>query len=118
LISNTASIAAPVDAFPGSRPAQKGEFVSLYCTGLGDVTNRPAAGDPALGDPLSRTTATATVTIGGVQVTPSFSGLAPGYAGLYQVDFQIPASAPSGAAITVTLSIGGSNSNTATIAIQ
>ena len=118
LISNTASIAAPVGAFPGSRPAKKGEFVSLYCTGLGDVTNRPAAGDPALGNPLSRTTATATVTIGGVSVTPSFSGLAPGYAGLYQVDFQIPDTAPTGAAITVTISIGGSKSNTATIAIQ
>ncbi|MDP8980047.1 MAG: hypothetical protein M3O35_05580 [Acidobacteriota bacterium] len=120
LISNTTSLAAPAGAFPGSRPAKKGEFVSLYCTGLGDVTNRPLAGDPAPSGPLASTTTLPTITLGGsVPVTViSFSGLAPGFAGLYQVDFQIPDTAASGSAITLVLTIGGIKSNQVTIAIQ
>jgi uncharacterized protein (TIGR03437 family) len=38
--------------------------------------------------------------------------------GLYQVNFQIPTTASSGSAVAVVLMIGGSVSNTATIAIQ
>jgi len=106
MISNTSSLAAPIGAFPGSRPAKKGEFVSLFCTGLGAVTN------------ASTTAATPTLTLGGASVPVSFSGLAPGFVGLYQVNFQIPATASSGSSVVVVLTIGGSRSNTATIAIQ
>jgi uncharacterized protein (TIGR03437 family) len=47
-----------------------------------------------------------------------FSGLAPGFVGLYQVNVQVPAAAPSGAAVPVALTIAGVQSNTVTIAIQ
>ena len=94
-----------------------GEFVSLYCTGLGAVTNTPAAGAAAPGNPLAMTMSTATVSVGGVPAHVSFSGLAPGYVGLYQVNVQIP-NGVSGDAVAVTLSIGGVGSNAATIAIQ
>jgi uncharacterized protein (TIGR03437 family) len=118
LISGTASIAAPAGAFPGSRPAKKGEFVSLYGTGLGDVRNRPALGSPSPSSPLATTLATPTVTVGGVPATVSFSGLAPGFVGEYQVNIQVPDNAPTGDAVAVVVSIGGLNSNTATIAVQ
>jgi uncharacterized protein (TIGR03437 family) len=118
IISNTSSLAAPSGAYPGSRPAKQGEFVLLYCTGLGAVTNQPAAGDVSPSNPPATTLATPTLTLGGAPVPVSFSGLAPGYVGLYQVNFQIPTNASSGNAITVVLSIGGASSNTATIAIQ
>jgi uncharacterized protein (TIGR03437 family) len=118
LIAGTASIVAPTGAFPGSRPAKKGEFVSLYCTGLGDVRNRPAAGDPSPADPLATTLAIPTLTVGDAPANVSFSGLAPGFVGLYQVNFQIPDSAPSSAAVTIVLRIGGVTSNAATIAVQ
>ena len=39
---------------------------------------------------LDKTVLTPTVTIGGFPVTPLFSGLAPVFAGLYQIDFQVP----------------------------
>ena len=48
----------------------------------------------------------------------SFSGLAPGAVGLYQVNVQVPVGAPAGDAVPVTLSIGGVDSNTVTIAVQ
>jgi len=118
IIAGTSTTAAPSGALPGSRPAQKGEFVSLYCTGLGAVSHRPALGAPSPSNPLATTGATPTVTVGGVNASVSFSGLAPGYVGLYQVNIQVPATAPSGDAVPVVLSIGGVTSNTVTIAVQ
>jgi uncharacterized protein (TIGR03437 family) len=118
LVANTASIAAPVDMFPGSRPAQRGEYISIYCTGLGGVTHQPATGAPADGNPLSLTlTNPMIVSIGGTSATVVFSGLAPGFVGLYQVNVQVPSSSPTGSAVPLTISIGGSTSKQASIAI-
>jgi len=118
LIAGTATLAAPAGASRNARPAHKGDFVLLYCTGLGDVVNSPNPGDPAPSDPPSETVVQPSVTIGGVSATVSFSGLAPGFAGLYQVNVQVPAIAPSGSAVPVVLQIGGVTANTATIAIE
>ena len=52
------------------------------------------------------------VTIGG-QTADVFAALAPGFAGLLQVNVRIPTQIPAGAA-TLTLSIGGVTSNTST----
>ena len=118
LIVNTASLAAPEGAFPGSRPATRGEYISIYSTGLGPVTNQPATGVKASGDPLSLTITTPLVNIGGVPASVVFSGMAPGFFGLYQLNVQVPEGAPTGDAVPVVLSIGGETSNTATIAVQ
>lgn len=117
-VANTTSIAAPVGTFPGSRPIHIGEYLSIYCTGLGDVSNRPALGSPALASPLSQTLSTPAVTIGGVPGTVTFSGLAPGFAGLYLVNVRIPDTAPTGDGIPVVLAISGFTSNTATISVD
>jgi uncharacterized protein (TIGR03437 family) len=101
-----------------TNPAAAGSYVQIYCTGLGPVTNQPATGAPALGEPLSMTTATPTVTIGGVGAKVLFSGLVPDDVGLYQINVQVPAGAASGVAEPLIVSIGGVTSNTATIAIQ
>jgi uncharacterized protein (TIGR03437 family) len=53
-----------------------------------------------------------------VPATVSFSGLAPGFFGLYQVNVQVPQNAPVGSAVSVVLTIGGIGSNTVTIAVQ
>jgi uncharacterized protein (TIGR03437 family) len=58
---------------------------------------------------------TPVVTIGGVPAKVLFSGLAPGYFGLYQVNVLVPADTPSGNLIPVVLS--GVPSNTAIIAV-
>jgi uncharacterized protein (TIGR03437 family) len=118
LIDGTASLAAPQGAFPGSRPARIGEYISIYATGLGDVTNRPGLGSPSPANPLAMTLAAPVVRIGGVPATVTFSGLAPGFSGLYQVNVQVPAGAPTGADVPVVLTIGGETSNTATIAVS
>lgn len=92
--------------------------MQIYCTGLGAVTNQPATGAPALSAPLSWTAATPTVSIGGATAPVVFSGLAPGEVGLYQVDAQVPSGIAAGAAVPVTISVGGATSNTATLVIH
>jgi len=118
LIAGTASIPAPVGTFSGSRPAKRGEFVSVFCTGLGDLANRPTIGQPAPTNPLATTRTNPTVTVGGINAPVSFSGLAPGFVGLYQVNIQIPDNAPTGNAVATMLSIGGVSANPVTIAVQ
>lgn len=118
IVANTSIVAAPVGTFPGSRPAKIGEYVSIYCTGLGDVTNRPSLGSASPGSPLASTLTTPTVTIGGVAAQVIFSGLAPGYVGLYQVNAKIPDTSATGAAVPIVLSVAGVTSNTVTIAVD
>jgi uncharacterized protein (TIGR03437 family) len=115
---------AIVDAISGrlldsSNPAIAGStYVSIYCTGLGPVTNQPATGSASPSNPLAATPTNPTVTIGGVQAQVLFSGLAPGFVGEYQVNAQVPLGSATGNAVPVTLSIGGVTSNTVTIAVQ
>jgi len=102
-----------------SNPATAGStVVQIYCTGLGPVSNQPATGSPAAGSPLSMTATPPAVTIGGAPATVSFSGLAPGFVGGYQVNALVPAGSSKGPAVPVTISIGGLTSNTVTIAVQ
>jgi uncharacterized protein (TIGR03437 family) len=107
-----------------SNPAVAGTtYLQIYCTGLGAVTQQPATGSPAPSSaPFAETTTTPTVTIGGVAENTSaavpFSGLAPGFVGLYQVDALVPAGVSSSNTAPVTITIGGVTSNTVTIAVQ
>ena len=48
----------------------------------------------------------------------SFSGLAPGFVGLYQVNVQVPANAPVGDAVPVALRVGGMAANQVTMAVE
>jgi uncharacterized protein (TIGR03437 family) len=118
-VANTAIFAAPQDSIPGAqaRPGVRGEFITIFCTGLGAVSNPPGTGRRASSDPLSNTIETPQVTIGGIPASVVFSGLSPGYVGLYQVNAQIPAASATGNAISLVLTIGGRQSNTVTIAI-
>ena len=44
VIAGTANAGCAGRSIPGARPAKPGEFLSIYCTGLGDVSNRPVLG--------------------------------------------------------------------------
>jgi uncharacterized protein (TIGR03437 family) len=101
-----------------TNPTTAGAIIQLYCTGLGPVTNQPATGAPSPLDPLARTTTLPVVTIGGARATVQFSGLTPGDVGLSQVNAYVPAASSKGAAVPVTIAIGGATSNTVTIAVQ
>ena len=79
-----------------ANPARRGETVLVYLTGLGAVSPAVPDGAAASSNPLSLVTGTVNVYIGGVPAQVTFKGLAPGLAGLYQLNVVIPAGAPGG----------------------
>ena len=97
-----------------AHPASPGEVMLIYCTGLGAVSNPPADGAAGSGQ---STTAKPTVTIGGQKGTVQFSGLAPGFVGLNQVNVQLPATLKSGNQ-AVVLEIDGASSNSVLLPVK
>lgn len=79
-----------------SNPAKRGETLQIYLTGLGDVSPAVTEGTAAPTNPLSQTTNQFNVYIDGQTATVGYSGLAPGLAGLYQLNVVVPAAAGSG----------------------
>jgi uncharacterized protein (TIGR03437 family) len=77
-------------------PAERGEVITVYATGLGRVTPAVPSGIPAPSVPLSRTTGSITVTIGGQRAEILYSGVTPGSVGLYQLNVRVPENVGSG----------------------
>lgn len=98
-------------------PAQPGETISIYATGLGTVDNRPDTGQAASTLSLSNTLVRPDVSIGGRPAAVTFSGLAPGFVGLYQVNVIVPTDLGSGDH-AVVLNIGGASSNPVTLSVR
>jgi uncharacterized protein (TIGR03437 family) len=100
---------------------------NFYVTGLGKATpNGSPSGTPlrtgnvapADGNPVYRTVVNPVVTIGGLATEVLFAGLAPGYAGLYQINVRVPVGVVAGDDVPVVVSMPGSVTDTATIAIS
>ncbi len=100
-----------------SNPAQKGEFLTMYANGLGPVDPPVPTGEVSPLTVLSRTRNNVTVTIGGRPAEVSFSGLAPGFVGLYQIDVLVPKDAPSGSQ-PIVVNVNGVTSQPANVVIQ
>jgi uncharacterized protein (TIGR03437 family) len=118
VLAGTTQIAGPVGALPGAAPVQRGDFLTLYCNGLGSVANQPLTGSAGPSDNFATTKATPIVTIGGASAKVLYSGLAPGLVGIYQVNVQVPDSSSTGDAVPVVISLPQTTSNTATIAVR
>lgn len=111
---------------PGARPATRGQYIIVYANGQGAqlvnaATQQPlsiASGVPATANPLYATPVKPTVTIGGVAANVDFSGLAPGFVGLWQLNVLVPNNAPTGTAVPLVVSFGGRTSATTTVAVN
>lgn len=86
-------------------PAAPGEVLVGYLTGAA-IAPQPVDGEAAAADPLSLTVDPAVVTIGGASATTLFSGATPGFVGLIQVNFQLPAELPQGSRLTLVIQFG------------
>ena len=73
-----------------ANPAQPGDVLIIFVTGIGDVSNPPPSGARALGSPLATAKLTPDVTVGGARSQVFFAGLAPFFVGLGQVNIQLP----------------------------
>ncbi len=96
-------------------PVARGTTVQLFLNGLGPVQNTPA--DGAAVSSKDSTATPASITIGGQPAMVSYSGLAPDYAGLYQVNAVVPTSIGTGLQ-TITCSIGGISCPTVMLPVQ
>lgn len=99
------------------RPARRGATIIMFLTGLGATTPPVADGQPAPTSTLSTTSIVPVVTVSGAPATVRFSGLTPGLSGLYQINFDVPLSAPSGGA-AVTVTAAGRTSNSVRLAME
>ena len=80
-----------------SSPAQTGETIQVYLTGLGTVTPAVSDGSPgAAVPPYNQTNNAISADIDGTAATVSFQGLAPGFAGVYQLNVTIPSGLNAG----------------------
>lgn len=75
-------------------PARRGETVLVFLTGMGAVSPGVTDGTAGSGNPLSRSEPPVSVLVGGRLADVSYSGLAPGFPGLYQLNVKIPAILP------------------------
>ena len=105
-----------------STPAPKGSVVSVFMTGEGQTTPIGTNGTvtPSDGSPLKKPNLQVTATIGGLPATVLYAGAAPGIvSGVMQVNLQIPAGAPSGGAVPLTITVGTTNTQAGiTVAVQ
>jgi uncharacterized protein (TIGR03437 family) len=122
VLNSDGTLALPTNLGGGAHPAHRGDVVTIYALGLGPTLPIVLTGDPApSNEPLARVTNPIQVLYGGgsaasVTATPIYAGLAPTYAGLYQVNVLIPANAPTGN-VPVSITVPGHVSNLVEIAI-
>ncbi len=78
-----------------------------------------ADGAPSPVAPIARAVNVPVVTIGGVNARVDFAGLTPGFAGLYQINANVPPGVPSGNSVPLVISSAGQSSPaTVTMAVQ
>ena len=92
-----------------TNPISRGRAIVIFATGLGAVNTGSNS--------LNPTAQPVTVLINGRELAPFYSGLAPGYIGLYQINVVIPANLPPGLDQDLRLRIAGTESNTVGVSI-
>ncbi len=97
-------------------PAIAGEFLSIFSTGLGAL-QQPVSSGTVPPSPPPETVSRPTVTIANLQAPVIYSGLAARFAGVYQVNVQVPAGVPSGTQ-PLQVTIGGVPSNTVSLFVK
>jgi uncharacterized protein (TIGR03437 family) len=104
-----------ISAVTPDSPARPGEVISLFATVLGPVEPFVPTGRAA---GVSATILTPSIRIDGITAQVQYSGTAPGYVGLNQVNVRIPEGVRPGTTVPLELSIGGRQSNLVELPIE
>jgi uncharacterized protein (TIGR03437 family) len=87
-------------------PAPRGSIAVLYATGAGEV-DPPGVDGAVVGTPLPEPVLPVSVWVGGLEAEVEYAGGAPQLiSGVLQVNFRVPAGAPVGPAVPVSLTVG------------
>jgi len=108
---------ADFDKLPGARPEASGNVVVIYATGIGNTNPLVNDGEAAPANPLAQASGATTVTIGGIPGEVLFSGLVPGFVGLWQLNVLLPGNLPTNLATPFSVALKGKSSLSTTLAI-
>ncbi|HLI85181.1 MAG TPA: hypothetical protein VKV17_14780 [Bryobacteraceae bacterium] len=90
-----------------TNPIHPGDVITIYTTGLGLTSPQVPAGWPAPLSPPALPLIAPAVQLGGVAMSISYAGLAPGEVGVYQINAQAPAKLPIGDQVPLTINQAG-----------
>jgi len=96
-------------------PAKPGQTLVLYLTGLGPYTGADNAAESALNFLTSGVSIQ--VLVGGTAITPSYAGRTPGFSGLDQINFTLPANISTGCTVVLQVVEGNTTSAATTLSI-
>jgi uncharacterized protein (TIGR03437 family) len=102
-----------------TNPAPRGSIIQIYATGEGETSPHGVTGS-VIGTDLKKPVLSVKVSIGGQDAVVQYAGSAgASVAGLFQVNAVVPQTAAPGAAVPITVSVGGVPSQSGvTIAVQ
>ncbi len=106
-----------------THPAKPGDTLVIYGVGFGQTTPAAVEGQAASGTTLESIPNVVTSLGGGflgnsVFTNAAFAGLTPTAVGLYQINVTLPANAPLGASIPLSVNVNGAQSNSVVVAIS
>ena len=99
---------------------KRGNYATLYVTGIGDVTPTPLTGfapTTTVVSSLPKPVLPLSVTVGGVQAFVQFAGIGRGAIGMGQVNILLPASTPTGSQ-PIVITVGGKASPPVNVTVQ
>jgi uncharacterized protein (TIGR03437 family) len=100
-----------------SNPIHLDDRITIYATGLGAVSPAVESGAAGPASPLALAQVEPTVTLGGVNLTIEYAGLAPGQVGVYQINAIVPFKGVStGMSIPLRI-VQGTNSTTLNVRV-
>jgi uncharacterized protein (TIGR03437 family) len=115
--SSDSSLVWPTGLAGNAHPAKAGDVLIIYATGLGKVDHQPL--DGGIPSVLATTVAKPSVLFGGVPGDVLFSGLAPQFVGVNQLNVQVPAGVTPSSAVPLQIQVDGfSSASQVVVAIQ
>lgn len=100
-----------------TNPAKEASTITAYLTGCGPVNPPVADGVASPSNPPANLTLPASATIGSATAKVSFAGMAPGFAGLVQLNIVVPSGLAAGD-YPLKVSVGGQTSNSGVISVK
>jgi uncharacterized protein (TIGR03437 family) len=101
-----------------SNAARRGEVIQIYATGPGALSQPIGDGEAAPSLPLVTTVSTPQVYVGGVPARLQFSGMAPSFAGLWQVNVFLPEESFINGQVPVRIFMDGVDSNEVSVFVS
>ena len=100
------------------KPANPGEILTMYATGVGNLNHMPVTGAGSPLSPLSQAVDLPSVTLRSATASVSFAGLTPGMVGLAQINIQLPSTYPAVSSLPLVVSFAGAASPAVSLAVQ